>query len=113
MTKIECLEKMVKLWNYLATHPEQTKESGYEALDLAPDRESCPCCEYVFTQDHYIACMACPLKRFWVGGFCAAKESAFRIWRDTNSLSVKSYNAGVIALEAQRLLTINQEGAEG
>lgn len=90
MTRLECLKKMIKLWGYLADNPRESKEGAYQTLNLEPDDQDCPCCQYVIErsdQDSYgkpiRASHLCPLVNVWPGGYCANYGSVWRKWRDS------------------------------
>lgn len=67
MNRQECLEKAIKIWEHIITHPKtgdpiSIKSMTYEALQLTPDLNYCPMCEYASDTDTAtIWCDRCPV----------------------------------------------------
>lgn len=106
MTKQECKDKMILLWDHLEEYPEQGKTETYRALGLEPDLSDCPCCEYVKQKlDGMASCYYCPMGFFWpFNSFvpCTHPLSVYRDWQN-GSISEKRIAAGKIAQASRRI----------
>lgn len=83
MTKRECLEKMVLVWEYLYKNTDKNKKQAYEELGLTGDLYDCPCCEYArlrYGCTTGMMCAVCPLKDLWPKGLCVATTSVYQAW---------------------------------
>lgn len=102
MTKKKCLHKMVKLWGYLAIHPELDKREAYQDLELEPDPRFCPCCAYTEIAEGRYECHRCPLLGLWPmsGGNrpcpCTIPGSAYQEWTDSKDHDVREKSAELI-----------------
>lgn len=128
MTKIECLEKMVKIWRFLEgsaidwIEPRVcTKIEAYAYHNLSTDLHYCPCCEYVSQYPskktyscseqrdrEVLNCALCPLKGLWDdrwgdSTYCEAGESPYNRWQYTNQ-EISTAAAKEIADYSENLL---------
>jgi len=88
-TKKQSLIRCRKIWQWLAEHPNQPKESAYAALRLLPDdRYLCPACEYKETHNCTWDGKADSCDRDcildWYGKNCLSSNSQY--WRWANAI---------------------------
>ena len=79
MTEFEALKKTATVWQWLAEHPEATKEDAYRILKLPLDKNLCALCEYDEQFDTGEYCPDCLLAGLWLNGCCSG-DSPYRIW---------------------------------
>lgn len=112
LTDIEVMEKMVVLWNYLAQHPDKSKEEAYKVLGLPRDRSMCPCCAAAsnFKTQYFFRtkCENCLLKNFW-GGFCTGHDTAYVRWLDRDGHVNGSTSLFRTARAAREILKASQD----
>lgn len=103
MTEIECLEKMVLVWEFRAEFPLQPVEDAYKALQLSADRSGCPCCEYTLQLNNG-NCTECPLRELWGTQPCFASiGSPFVLWLDGSPAEQKQGAEEILAASRQKL----------
>ena len=82
MTDIEALEKTILIWDWLAQHPDASKLSAYQALDLTEDDSACPLCIQATPEGETCAdCILCLLHHIWPDGCWVPPDSPYYIWQ--------------------------------
>lgn len=109
-TKREALEITIKMWEYLAEHPEANKRStAISVLELPEMRSNCALCHYdgQFEDD----CSNCLIWNDVIP--CTEKGQAFYNWRHAESHKDKILAADWIATVArEKLSELDQEESQ-
>lgn len=110
----ECLNKLIRLWIYLAKNPSKTKKQAYKELELESDFQGCPLCEQCKNESPGIEtpqCENCLLADYWPllkrdmtdhkkKYPCMVEGSSFLIWWDSRTDKVRTKVSWEIALAA-------------
>lgn len=111
MTDRETLEKTLKLWEYLATHPNEVKEIAYLNLMLDIDINSCSLCEQAYDWGKGPDCNRCLLRNFWPEGDCQHKDSPYTKWSYAERSTDRTLYANQIADAARHeLMRLHNDG---
>lgn len=112
LTDIEVMEKMVKLWAYLAANPTMAKKDAYKTLKLPLDRSLCPCCAHAsgFEELYFFAvkCDKCLLKNFWPG-YCTGHDTAYIRWLDRDGNDDDAVTRFKISRAAREILKASKD----
>lgn len=106
MTNKEALTKSLRMWEFLRSHPEATKETAYRVLDMEKDLFLCPLCQQARVGDSPNPdCDTCLLAGFWPDKIeCMNRASPYYHWTTAQNDISRIFFAHLIVLALKEKL---------
>lgn len=120
MTEMEALKKCIKVWAWLADHPDEIKKTAYYVLGLSKDKYECALCEYTISTGNM--CGYCPLYGKWNKNnnynTCMDRNSYYTNWQNycikyDRASFLKKYYARKIKVSANKIVLACEERLKG